>query len=42
MLVLDRARTGLSRLQNLPSRQGTKVRLDSGPVGRVKKIVVAR
>jgi uncharacterized protein YwbE len=42
MLVLDFVRTGLSRLQNIPSRQGIKVRLESGQVGRIKKIVVAR
>ncbi|HAI08936.1 MAG TPA: hypothetical protein DCM17_06380 [Dehalococcoidia bacterium] len=42
MLVLDFARVGLYSLQNIPSRQGIKVWLESGQVGRVKKIVVAR
>jgi hypothetical protein len=42
MIVLDFVRTGLSRLQNISSRQRIKVRLESGEVGPVEKIVMAR
>ena len=40
MLVLNLVRARLFRLRNIHSRQGIKVQLESGQVGRVKKIVV--